>query len=282
MKKALQVLHLLSFLLIPIVNMARKKLKGLLPTGKDPVLKKSHMKADKNILFLHHSTGRIIFNGGVERWFEDYNIKNKVTYKITQQDFPKRSPYGWNNYPFDYWNIWVKNSGDTPFMREPTLEMITRSYDVVVLKHCFPVSNIKDGNREPDIGSHEKTIGNYKLQYNALKEKMKEFPQTRFLIWTGAAQVKRKTDEKSASRAREFFDWVREEWDEKGDNIFLWDFHWLETEGGLYLKDAFSREPNNSHPNMEFSRRVAPLLCRRIVDVIEDRGDDGRIDGSVF
>ena len=65
----------------------------------------------------------------------------------------------------------------------------------------------------------------------------------------------------------------KNEWDREDDNIFLWDFYNLETEGNLYLLEANSKGVKDSHPNQEFAIKVAPLLCQRIVDVIENRGD---------
>jgi hypothetical protein len=38
----------------------------------------------------------------------------------------------------------------------------------------------------PNIASSVKSEENYKLQYNALKAKMHEFPNKRFIVWTGA------------------------------------------------------------------------------------------------
>jgi hypothetical protein len=234
--------------------------------------------AQARILFLHHSTGECIWNGGVAQWFQDHNQAHSVRYVITEQAFPKDSPYGWENYPYDYWNIWVRNAGDKPFKTEPTLEMLSKNYDVIVVKHCFPVSNIEEDTGRPDVASSEKRIENYRLQYAALKKKMAEFPKVRFLVWTGAAQVASDADEAMARRAKQFFDWVRTEWDQKGDNIFLWDFFSLETEGGLYLKPAYSS--GDAHPNEAFSRKAAPLFCQRLVDVIQGRGDTASIVGA--
>ena len=36
--------------------------------------------------------------------------------------FPKASPYGWHNYPYDYYDIWVKHAGNEPYMEEPSME----------------------------------------------------------------------------------------------------------------------------------------------------------------
>jgi hypothetical protein len=249
---------------------------------------------EMRILFLHHSTGETIWRGGVSDWFDRYNAEHGADYEIEERTFPKGSPYPWNNYPFDYWNIWVAHGGNEPYMEEPTLEILTRSYDVIVFKHCFPVCNIHEDTGDPDIGSAEKRIENYRLQYEALKTKMREFPETAFILWTGAARVEkvslrsriaallkgRSLNADGARRAREFFTWVKEDWDEPGDNIFVWDFYELETEGGLFLKEAYAVTPTDSHPNSEFSRTVAPLLCQRIVDVIEGHGDTKGITGE--
>jgi hypothetical protein len=232
-----------------------------------------------DIIFLHHSTGENIWNGGVLQWFDQYATQTGIRYQIVEQEFPKDSPYGWQNYPYDYWNIWVNHAGTSPYMQEPTLEILTAQYQIIVFKHCFPVSYIGPDIGQPNVASEDKRIENYQLQYNALKAKMREFPNTRFLVWTGAALVQNETDAAAATRARTFFDWVKQSWDEAGDNIYIWDFYELETEGSLYMKDAYAEGPYDSHPNSAFSQSVAPLLGQRIVHVIEGRGDTTSLTG---
>lgn len=232
------------------------------------------------IALLHHSTGNCIWRGGVPEWFEKYNADNGTSYEIMEQAFPKREPYGWKNYPYDYWNIWVEHAGPEPYMEEPTLEMLTQEHEVIIWKHCYPVCKIQEDTGSPDITSEEKRVENYKLQYAALKEKMHAFPDTKFIVWTGAALVEPATNEEEGKRSRAFFEWVKDEWDEPGDNIFLWDLYELETDGGLFLKPEYAPEPTNSHPSDEFSKRMAPLFSQRIVDVIEGRGDSGSLTGA--
>jgi hypothetical protein len=233
-----------------------------------PVLVEPKKGADMNILFLSHSTGTCIWNGGVESWFQEYNEKNGTDYSIKKQDFPKMAPYGWGNYPYDYWNIWVKQAGDDPYMREPTLEMIAQKYDVIVLKHCFPGSAIQPDKDAPDVSSSEKTLENYKAQYTSLKEKFVQFPDLKFIVWTNPALVKNVTNESEAIRAQEFYRWVMDTWDESGDNIFIFDFRHIETGGSLYLPESNAVSSTNSHPNEEFSKTTAPIFCQRIVEVI--------------
>lgn len=194
--------------------------------------------------------------------------------------FPKIKPYGWNNNPFDYYNIWVNNAGEKPYMEEPTLEMLTKQYQVIIFKHCFPVSNIKPDQESSDKDSQLKTISNYKLQYLALRDKLHEFPNTKFILFTGAAQIKSTITEDEAERTREFFSWVINEWDLPGDNIYLWDLYNLQTEGGLFFKDEYAASVNDSHPNGVFAGKVVMLLFNRIIDVIEYKGSGTQLTGE--
>jgi len=225
------------------------------------------------IVFLHHSTGQVIWDGGVKDWFDNYNIENGTNFDISELVFPKDSPYGWNNYPYDYYNIWVKNGAGAEYKTEPTLNALTKDYNVIILKHCFPVSDIEADTGSPDINSETKSIENYQLQYDALKEKMHEFKDIKFIVWTGAAQVRGASNNEYAERAETFFKWVKNEWDETGDNIYIFDFYNLETEGGLYLKGEYAVSNDDSHPNETFAKRVAPIFGQRVVDVISGQGD---------
>ncbi|MFN8255769.1 MAG: hypothetical protein U0W24_08790 [Bacteroidales bacterium] len=249
-------------------------------------------KANKAI-FLHHSTGQTVLRGDVSKvswkifkegsfikWLKAYNKKNNSDFVIDEMPFPKKEPYGWRNQPIDYYNIWVRNAGDKPFMEEPTLEMLTKEYGLIIFKHCYPVSSIEPDSDTANIESEKKQLQNYKLQYEALKAKMKSFPETKFLVWTGATHVKANTTEEQALRMKEWTEWVKNVWDEKGDNIFLWDFYELETEGGLYFKDEYASSPKDSHPSKPFAGSMAPLFGQRIIDVMTGKGDTGSLTGK--
>lgn len=267
--------------------------------------RKEEKKPAINILFLHHSTGGVIWKGNtnpnitriagkisgrlafyfnrkaqVPLMFAKLNKKANKNYVIKDLEFPKAEPYGWTNDPFDYYNIWVKNAGEQPFMEEPTLEILTKEHNVIIFKHCYPVTNIQADLDTADINSNVKTISNYKLQYSALRDKLHQFPDTKFILFTGATQVKSGVTEDEAIRAKTFFTWVTDEWDLSGDNIYLWDLRSLQTEGGLYFKDEYAVSANDSHPNPEFAGRVAKLLVNRIVDVIENNGNGTYLTGE--
>jgi hypothetical protein len=258
--------------------------------------------SDMNIIYLHHSIGGVIWgtpsliskvvgkispklsyrfykNEPLPLLFEKYNKKNNKNYRIYELSFPKATPYGWNNNPYDYYNIWVKNAGNEPFMEEPTLEILTKKYQLIIFKHCNPVSSINSDQDSADINSDYKSISNYKLQYIALRDKLHEFPDTKFILFTGAAQLQGQKIEE-AKRAKEFFEWVKNEWDLTGDNIYLWDFYKLQTEGGIYFKGNYAVSENDSHPNTVFAGKVVKLLFNRIIDVIENNGTKTKLTGE--
>lgn len=266
---------------------------------------KKSMENGTDIMFLHHSTGEFIWHGKptpfikkaakkvssklasrlnknsyLPTLFKQYNHENNTDISIDEIEFPKASPYGWNNYPYDYYNIWVKNAGNEHFKEEPTLEILTRDYEVIIFKHCYPVSNILPDEEVNDIDSYVHTIGNYKLQYNALREKLHTFPDTKFILFTGAVQVKNNLPEEYAKRTKEFFNWVKNSWDLENDNIFLWDLYDLQTDGGLYFKDEYAVAPDDSHPNKAFARKASDLLFSRIIDVIKNDGRETSLTGK--
>lgn len=253
------------------------------------------------IVFLHHSTGKILWKGGIPQFIRAWNAAHGTHYDLTEMNYPSavgghtrlsriipgrildkfiHNRYPWDNYPYDYWNLWVAHTGEHRDRGELNLDDLVRAYDVIVFKHCFPVSRIKADDGSPSLSSPKQTLANFQLQYAALKVRMHQFPQTRFIVWTGAALTQASSNVEDAERARQFATWVKETWDEKGDNIFVWDFRELETEGGPFLKTENAQLPNNSHPSKAFAAKAAPLLGQRIVDVIEGRGDHSSLTGQ--
>lgn len=244
-----------------------------------------NMSKNDKVIFLHHSTGFNIWKGNVSKisWklfkegdaqkqIKKLNKKHKTNFILSELWYPENS----DNNPVDYYNIWIKKEQEA----ELPLESFTEKYGTVVFKHCFPISSIEENDGMPNVASEKHTLANYKLQYEALKKKLHEFPDTKFLIWTGATHVKAATNEASAKRMKEFTDWVRNDWDEKGDNVFLWDFYELETEGGLYLKDAYAYSSTDSHPGKEFAAKASVFFVNRLFDVLLGKADENPLTGK--
>ena len=237
-------------------------------TNENNKAKPSQESNNVRIVFLHHSTGGRIWDGGVPQLIKEYNLNNGTNYQISEQCYPStEGGYPWSNYPYDYYNLWVKHTGDSQDRKELNLDQIAANYDVIIFKHCFPVSEIKADRGKPDINSNRKSLENYKLQYNTLKDRMLQFPDKKFIVWTGAALSEDSTTPEQAKRSKEWTNWIRNEWDKTGDNIFIFDFEQLEAEGGLYLK--YPSQNKDSHPDTNFSKTAASEFVKKIIEVIQ-------------
>ena len=192
------------------------------------------LAAGEKILFLRHSTGGNVYSEGqVLQWFANYNKANGTTFEISKRAFPT-TPYPWNNYPYDYWNLWVNSACDSSNPNIECLDTLAANYDVIIFKHCFPGSNITTDTGSPDVSSSRKTTGNYKEQYRALRVLMDRYPDTTFILWTLAPLHRLATNSENAARAKLFVDWVKNNFlvedGQLHENIAIFDFWGLAAE----------------------------------------------------
>ena len=224
------------------------------------------------ILFLHHSTGAGVWSGGdVPGWFSNYNSAHATSYNIAERAYPD-VPYPWDNYPYDYWNLWVNgvcNSGN------PSIECMNtmaQNYDIIIFKHCFPGADVLADTGSPDVSSSRKSLENYKLQYRALRAMMDGYPNRKFIVWTLTPLHRLATTADNAARARQFVDWVKNNFlSEDGNshpNIFIFDFWGLIAGSDNFLKYEYegSHTGSDSHPNALANQTVGPIFSQFIVD----------------
>lgn len=256
----------------------------------------SSFSQQAKVMFLHHSTGRMIYEGGsVNDSIEAYNLREDTDYILEERNYPYK-PYVWANYPYDYWKIWLsgyceEQRGEKGYANVQCLDDLAAKYDVVILKHCYPGADILENTGSPSVSSSRKSLENYKLQYQALREAFTQYPETHFVVWTlvprhrlypGATE--------NAGRAAQFASWVRDEWlKEEGKgypNIHVFDYFSMAAEtdpevqqpGVRYcLKYAYekSHEDNDSHPNELACKEIGPEFYSYIIDLLEKYfGDD--------
>jgi len=250
----------------------------------------------QTVIFLHHSTGgKVYYDGNVSDYINDYNIKNGSDIQIIERSYPD-SPYPWENYPYDYWNLWINSQCDNSASGIECLENLTASYDIIIWKHCFPGAEIIEGSQEGIISSSSKTLANYKLQYRALRDKMDSFPNNQFIVWTLVPLHRLATNQEEATRAAEFVSWVKNQWlneDMKSHpNIHIFDYFGLTAQreenpayGFQYcLKYEYekSHEGSDSHPNTLACETVAPLFAQFIVGVATNDYSTGHIINDLF
>lgn len=231
------------------------------------------LQAPIKAVLLHHSVGAGVYFQGVPQAIARLSAIQGMAHQVDELGYPAGTGSG--NDPYDYWNIWVRNAGPQPFNGDPTLEVLSSAagggYNLIIWKHCFFSSFIEADSGKPDIASRVKRLENYKLQYEALKQKMRAFPRLRFLLWTLPVCPEGTIPKEQAERARAFVDWVKGTWDEPGDNIHLWDFNMLETGGGTWFVNYSN--PTGAHPGKPFNQCAAQILVDRIMAVAHGWGD---------
>jgi uncharacterized protein YjdB len=238
----------------------------------------------QKVIFLHHSTGAGVYSEGkVAKCISDYNNAHGTNYNITERSFPY-TPYPWENYPYDYWNLWINNACNNADPDIECLGSLCASYDIIIFKHCFPGADILADDASPSISSSKKTLANYKLQYRALRDLMDTYPNNKFIVWTLAPEHRLATNPQDAQRARQFVDWVKNEWlSEDGKahpNIYVFDFFNYVAESDptpangevncLKYEYEGSHIGSDSHPNTIANETVGPLFAQFIVHTIED------------
>jgi len=238
-------------------------------------------QSDKAI-FLHHSTGAGVYSeGNVSTWITSYNTQNSTSYSVTEFAYPN-TPWGWENYPYDYWKLWVDGSCDNTQYNIQCLDKLCQNYELVIFKHCFPGAGIVEDASAGDVSSSSKTLPNYKLQYRALLSLFDQYPNNKFMVWTLAPLHRNATTAAQAQLAAQFVAWVKNTWlSEDGKshpNVFVFDFFRLvaeqsasPTNGVQYcLKYDYegSHSGDDSHPNTLANETVGPLFAQKIVDVL--------------
>lgn len=234
-----------------------------------------------NAIFLHHSTGAgVFFEGNVAVWIADYNNEHGTDLEITEFAYPD-SPWGWENYPYDYWKLWVDGSCNNTQDNIQCLDKLCENYDLIIFKHCFPGAGIEAGNGNGDVTSPEKTLNNYKLQYRALLALFDQYPDNKFMVWTLAPLHRLATNSEQANRAAQFVDWVKNSWlTEDGNehtNVFIFDFFGLVAEqnenpvnGQQYcLKYDYEGDHsgNDSHPNLLANETIGPIFAAEVASI---------------
>jgi mannan endo-1,4-beta-mannosidase len=236
----------------------------------------------QKVIFLHHSTGgNVYYQGHVAEWISNYNSSRKTSIEITERSYPD-SPYPWENYPYDYWNLWVNGSCDTSEAGIECISSLAEKYQVIIFKHCFPGASIQSESGDPDVSSGVKTLSNYKLQYRALRQMMDNYPDNLFIVWTLAPLHRLSTNAEEAARASEFVNWVKNEWlTEDGmehRNIKIFDFWGYTAQTNLNPINGevnclsyeleISHTDGDSHPNLLANETIGPFFAGFIVNTI--------------
>ena len=208
------------------------------------------------ILFLHHSTGHnLIEEGGVRQGlsargyqFFDHGYNGDGlrladgSYTGTHFEVP-----GDNTDPDGLAEIFSQPYHEPP---DNTFSHLL-DYDVIMLKSCFPVSNI----------ASEQQLGAYQQHYLTLRERMAQHPDKLFIILTQPPQVPGASDPAEAGRARRLADWLASQEYLGGQaNVRVFDFFDLLAGRDDFLRSSYRYDDYDAHPNARANRDVAPVF----------------------
>jgi len=269
---------------------------------------------NEKAIFLHHSTGGNLYSQGhVASYVSNYNSQHNTNYVVEERAYPT-GPYPWNNYPYDWWNLWVTENEDGSDRIPPCdssnrniecLSSLTQNYDTIIFKHCFPGADVLADTGSPDVSSSRKSLENYKAQYRALRREFDKYPNNLFIAWTLVPRHRLATNAENAARAKQFVDWVKNEWlTEDGQshpNIKVFDFWGYAAESNenpergqvntLKYEYERSHSSSDSHPNTLANETIGPIFAQAVIDYMrdffseesyedEDINQDGNVDVS--
>lgn len=225
------------------------------------------------ILFIHHSTGRLLLLFGkvrkllkekasnIELWDHSYNLDSVkllsylfgfLTFKtglsdeegkMTGKDFNIVIS---NNSPKEYAEIFSRDKDD--FRLKNIL-----SFDVVVFKNCFPTTKIETKEK----------LEKYKRYYSKIFESVPKF-NNKFVVFTPPPLRKEKTYPDWAENARSLSEFIEVE-SKKYSNIFCFDFFDLLADKDGENKNMLKRDYCNflsidSHPNIRANKEVGRIF----------------------
>ncbi len=157
--------------------------------------------------------------------------------KKTSYDMP-----GGDTHPSNYAELF--SDGYTSEFKD-----FVMSHDVVVVKSCYPNSNIKNDTQLEKI----------KREYDTIAGFFGDNPEKKLVIMTSPPLRPTSTTSANAARARQLADWLKNT--EFPKNVSIFDFFHLLASSDNYLKREYRRLIwLDNHPNQKASKDIAGNL----------------------
>lgn len=212
----------------------------------------------KQLLFIHHSVGDNWLNeGGLQDSLAGLGVGvHSATYGSDIGQDTDMSD--WVSKFGDYFEKMLKYD-----IRPDILYPRDMENDIIMFKPCFPNSNIiGDGTLPGNPHEKDRTIWNYKSVFENLRERFSKTPRKVFIYITAPPLVPGETSAENAGRAREFNNWVKNDFiadyrKQHGPaNFWVFDLFDVWADSSNYLKSEYRKSDTNSHPNAEGSREA--------------------------
>jgi hypothetical protein len=163
--------------------------------------------------------------------------------------------------------------------REARYSDLVANYGVVVMKHCFPSSDILEDTGKAEPASPRQSLENYQAIYRLLRDKFDKSPETLFIAWTLPPRHRfyeppEGSKDANAARATAFSQWLKGDFLREGGphpNICIWDFRDLVVDTKTnFLKYEYEtgHDSSDSHPNNLANNEAGPKFAQFILDSI--------------
>jgi len=191
-------------------------------------------KFPKKAFFIHHSTGEIYWNGGMEKALVDAGYETAAPWWDPETNPP------------DFYNGFT----------DPNQWDLLKPYSIIIFKSCFPASDI----------TSDEMLEEYKTYYNQLYEIYEKYPDKLFVPLSTPPLLKNHTTAEAAQRALAFEDWLVGEYKDKypGHNLAPFKLHSLLSDSEGFLKSDFIASEDDDHPNANSGAVVGPALVNHL------------------
>jgi hypothetical protein len=220
-----------------------------------------------DVIFLHHSVGRNLIREGRVRerlneagfrfWDHDYNWEGLTRPDGTPAGYSYGIP-GDNTDPDGLARIFSQPAFPWPVNALSGL----LQHEVIIVKSCFPNSNIQSDEQLQEIQGH----------YLKMRERTDRFPDRLFIIVTLPPLNPAETTPEAAARARALSRWLQSDEFLMGHpNLAVFDLFGLLAEDDPAAPDfnmlrAEYREGTDSHPNRFANEVIGPVFADFIIE----------------
>ncbi|MCL5999494.1 MAG: hypothetical protein M1546_26030 [Chloroflexi bacterium] len=238
-------------------------------TNRADVVHYSHSKFT-NVVFLHHSVGQNMIEQGHVR--EAFTAAGYDFFDHGYNDQGLRMPSG---APAGYsYNVPESNTdpdGLAAVFSLPGLELPVNAFsgllqhEVIVIKSCYWVNNIKD----------DAQLAAYQAYYRTIRDAMDHHRDKLFVIVTSPPVNPAGTNAAEAARARAFASWLKSaEFLDGHPNIVTFNlFEYLANNDPAsadysMLRSAY-RDGDDSHPNRTANEQIGPQLADFVINAAQ-------------
>jgi hypothetical protein len=225
------------------------------------------------IIFLHHSTGQNLIDGGGVR--EGLTALGYLFFDHGYNGEGLRLADGvWSGESFNVPDDNTDPDGFAAIFSQPYHDPPDNAfshlmqYDVILFKSCFPTSNIADDGQLMD----------YQNYYLSIRDTIDQYPQKLFVVVTPPPQVPNNSNPDEGRRARAFASWLTSsEFLEGHPNLVTFDFFNLLAGEDNFLKPSYRVDEWDAHPNDLANQQIGPILVDFLDSAIHAYFGEGRL-----